>query len=123
MTDDSQTRIHKLYTLSHQHYVADIVIAKENGLHLRPAAEIAQIAQNVSCEIQIVNDHCSADGKSVLELVSLLAENGSNLTIEVKGSGAREVLDQIVQVLTDEEPKAEGPSPRHPLNTSVTQNL
>ena len=45
--------------------------------------------------IELVNESHRADGKSILELLTLAAEAGTRLVVEATGPDAREALEAI----------------------------
>ena len=56
-----------------------------HGLHMRPAGRICAEAQRFPCEVRISCGERCADAKSILSLLSLAAECGSELVIEANG--------------------------------------
>ncbi|NUM33336.1 MAG: HPr family phosphocarrier protein [Candidatus Brocadiae bacterium] len=65
------------------------------GLHIRPATYIVKLLQKYPCEIKIIKDNSICNAKSVIQIISLGAECGANLTIEAKG----EESDRAVEAL------------------------
>ena len=62
-----------------------IVVVGEVGLHARPAAEFVREAERFKSEVRISRDGMSVNGKSILALLTLAAETGSELVLEVEG--------------------------------------
>lgn len=58
---------------------ARIVVKTETGLHLRAAMRIAQICQSIGGRIELIKEGIVARGESMLDLMSLAAEQGSTL--------------------------------------------
>jgi len=56
---------------------------------------LAREARKWRSRIALVNDSQRADGKSILELLTLAAEAGTRLVVEATGPDAREALDAI----------------------------
>ncbi|GIS59083.1 MAG: hypothetical protein CM1200mP2_13080 [Planctomycetaceae bacterium] len=54
-------------------------VGLEQGLHMVPCSLIVGTAERFSCEIQIQKEDRSADAKTMLDLLTLSAENGSVL--------------------------------------------
>ena len=73
----------------------DVVVGLKQGLHARPADMLAREARKWQSRIAFVNDSQRADGKSILELLTLAAEAGTRLVVEATGPDAREALDAI----------------------------
>jgi phosphocarrier protein len=68
-------------------------ICNEEGLHLRAAAVLSELARMFPCEIRISCGNRHADAKSVWELIGLVAEDGCELVLKAKGSRSEEALD------------------------------
>jgi phosphocarrier protein HPr len=66
----------------------DVVVNLENGLHLGPSSQIVQLAQKFSCELVIRKGDRAVDGKSMLDLLTLAAEQGTALRLEASGNDA-----------------------------------
>lgn len=73
----------------------EVVVANAAGLHARPADLLAREARKWQSQIALVHDAQRADGKSILELLTLAAESGTRLVVEATGPDAREALDAI----------------------------
>ena len=75
---------------------ARVVLASKNGLHARPATKFVEIANKFASNITVDKDGNTADGKSVIEILTLAAEHGSLLVISAEGKDAA----QAVKVLS-----------------------
>ncbi len=73
----------------------EVVVAIENGLHMVPCSRIASSVQGIECSVHIHNGDKSVDGKSVLDLMTLNAEQGTRLVIETSGSEAAAAMDRL----------------------------
>jgi phosphocarrier protein len=73
----------------------EVVVINAAGLHARPADLLAREARKWRSRIELVNDAQRADGKSILELLTLAAEAGTRLMVVATGPDAREALDAI----------------------------
>lgn len=71
------------------------------GLHARPAAVFVQTANQFSCSIKVNKDNASADGKSILGLMTLAAERGSKLEIVAEGDDAEKALKELGKLIND----------------------
>lgn len=72
-----------------------IKITNTNGMHARPATKFAEIANKYSSEIRVRTKNKEIDGKSVIELLTLGAENDTEIIISTKGTDAAEALDAL----------------------------
>lgn len=73
----------------------EVVVGIEQGLHARPADLVAREARKWQSRIELVADRQRADGKSILDLLTLAAEAGTRLIVEATGPDAREAVDAI----------------------------
>jgi phosphocarrier protein len=67
-------------------------IVNELGLHARPAAEFVKVASRFQAEVALGRDDMMVNGKSVLGVMTLAAECGSELTIRAEGADAEEAM-------------------------------
>jgi phosphocarrier protein len=65
------------------------------GLHARPAAEFVKLAGRFTCEIQLSKDGLAVNGKSIMGVMMLAAERGSELVIRGEGPDADEAVDAL----------------------------
>ncbi|MDL2267538.1 HPr family phosphocarrier protein [Desulfovibrio sp. OttesenSCG-928-G15] len=77
-----------------------IVIANELGLHARPAGKLAQAAQQFSAEVQLEYDDMTVDAKSILDILTLAAGRGANLTLRCAGKDAEQAAESIADFFT-----------------------
>jgi phosphotransferase system HPr (HPr) family protein len=78
----------------------EVVLPTENGLHARPATKFVETAGRYSCDITISKDGMVVNGKSVIEILTLAAEQGAHLVICGEGEDADkavEALSRLVQ--------------------------
>jgi phosphocarrier protein len=78
---------------------ATVVLSNKMGLHARPSTQIATTASRFSCDIQLGKDEMTVDAKSVLELLMLAAECGTELTIAAEGDDAKEAVAALVELV------------------------
>ena len=81
--------------LSQETLSREVVVANSQGLHARPADMLAREARKWQSRIELVADAQRADGKSILEVLTLAAEAGTRLVVEATGPDAREALEAI----------------------------
>jgi phosphotransferase system HPr (HPr) family protein len=65
------------------------------GLHLRAAGLFVRLAQQFRSEVRVYCDGRVANGKSILDLMTLAAGCGALLEIEVSGPDAEEATIQL----------------------------
>ena len=78
---------------------AKVVLTNKMGLHARPSTQIATAASRFIAEIRVTKDDVAADAKSVLELLMLAAECGSELIITAEGEDAAQATAELVKII------------------------
>ena len=79
--------------------VRQVTVANKMGIHARPSTQIATLAGDFTAAITIAKEELSVDAKSVLELLMLAAECGSELIISADGDDAQAAVDAIVELV------------------------
>jgi len=82
-----------------------VTITNPQGFHMRPQAAFAKLASCSPCSVRVRKDEKQVNGKSLLELMLLAAEQGAELIVEVVGPDARQTLDALVAILAAPEPE------------------
>lgn len=67
-------------------------IVNSLGLHARPAAEFVKVANRFKAEIDVRKDTLEVNGKSIMGMMMLAAECGSELFIRAEGDDADEAI-------------------------------
>lgn len=78
-----------------------VVLTNKMGLHARPSTQIATLASGFASEVQLAKDGLAVDAKSVLELLMLAAECGTELTVRAEGDDATEAVDRLVELIAN----------------------
>ena len=81
----------------------EINVRNPQGLHARPAALFVQIVSKYDSIVTIQGDGEKVNGKSIMGILTLGAQEGSDVIIEAEGDDAQEVSDELEALLTDEE--------------------
>jgi phosphocarrier protein HPr len=76
-----------------------VVIANRYGLHARPAAEFVKLATRFRSAITVRKDGLEVNGKSIMGIMMLAAEYGSEIAICADGDDAADALDALVQLV------------------------
>jgi phosphotransferase system HPr (HPr) family protein len=69
------------------------------GLHYRAADRFARAARQFACGVSVYNGDVRADGKSLMDLILLVALPGSDLILEVDGPDAGRAADELSAIL------------------------
>ena len=72
-----------------------IKIVNNAGLHTRPAATIVKLASKFKCEFFISKDGLNINGKSIIGVMTLAAEMGSELLLTFEGEDEKEASEEI----------------------------
>lgn len=78
---------------------ARVVLSNKMGLHARPSTQIATTASRFSSDIHIGRDDMMVDAKSVLELLMLAAECGTELVVTAEGDDAKAAVAALVELV------------------------
>ncbi len=74
-------------------------IVNKLGLHARPSAMLVTAASKYNSEVFFTKNGLRVNGKSILGVMMLAAEMGSELLIEVDGPDEEQALNEILQVI------------------------
>ena len=74
-------------------------VKNELGLHARSAAQIANIAQNSSSNVWIKKDNQKADASSIIDILTLVCEKGTKITIMIDDSEDINILNAIADLV------------------------
>ncbi len=98
----------------------DAVVLNKTGLHARPAATFVDLAKRFKSSIKVRHDSTVANGKSLLSLLQLGAENGAAIRVSAEGPDAEAALNTLQKAIASglgDEPEEQLP----PAPTSGTQ--
>ena len=76
-------------------------VPNPDGLHLRAAAALAQVAKVFRSEIRIRTGERQADAKCVFDLLTLVAECGTELTLEAQGADSQEAINAMADTIVN----------------------
>jgi phosphotransferase system HPr (HPr) family protein len=74
-------------------------VANRLGLHARPAAELVKVANRFTAGIELAKDGMWVNAKSILGVMTLAAERGSELAIKADGPDAEAAVDAVAAVV------------------------
>jgi phosphotransferase system HPr (HPr) family protein len=77
------------------------IVKMDGGLHLRPGAMLVKTAQRFSAPLRVSNGVTEANGKSLMSLITLGAEQGDRLRIVAEGPDAEALVDAIGELFED----------------------
>ena len=79
--------------------VKKLEIKNRLGLHARAAALLVQTINKFSAQVNVSKDGQTADGRSIMGVLTLAATQGSKIQIEANGEDAEKVLRAIEKLL------------------------
>ena len=74
-------------------------IKNELGLHARSAAQIARIAGESAGNVWLKKEDKMADATSIIDILTLVCEKGTKITIIIEDLADKTILDAIVDLV------------------------
>lgn len=81
-------------------------VRSRQGLHARPAALFAQVANRFKSLIRVKKGRHEVDGKSIMGLLTLAASRGTTIELTTQGADAEEAMNALEQMICRTEPPA-----------------
>lgn len=89
-----------------------VTLSNTQGLHMRPIRAFVELAGQYQCNVQVGrDDRPPVDGKSMLNLMMLGAEKGTELTVEVDGPDRAAALQALIELLENLETRVDTEAP------------
>ena len=79
-----------------------VVLASKHGLHARPAADLVRLAGKFRSDVKLTKEDITVDAKSIMGVMMLAAECGSELVLTVEGPDEEEAMDAVAKFLETE---------------------
>ncbi len=79
--------------------VREIRIVNPLGLHARPAALFVKTASRFGAEVELGKDGMMVNGKSIMGVMMLAAECGSDVIITARGPDAGAAVDALAELV------------------------
>jgi phosphocarrier protein HPr len=80
---------------------AKVQIKNKLGLHARPAAEFVKLAAKFRSDIHVSKNEHTVNGKSIMGVMTLAAEMGSELNIVASGVDEKNALEALSQLVNN----------------------
>ena len=77
-----------------------LTIENSEGLHMRPAGVVAKEMGKFVCDVTIVFGDKRINAKSIMGMMSMSFENGSELTIVADGADEEAAVNALSEYLT-----------------------
>lgn len=78
-----------------------VTIINKAGMHTRPASNIVKIASRYKSDFYIVKNGYRINGKSIIGVMTLAAEQGSSLTLEIEGEDEEKASQELIKFFED----------------------
>ncbi len=78
-----------------------VTIVNKAGMHTRPASNIVKIASKYRSEFFIIKNGYSINGKSIIGVMTLAAEQGSDLTLRFEGEDEEKASVEVIKFFED----------------------
>jgi phosphotransferase system HPr (HPr) family protein len=85
-----------------------VTLTNAQGFHMRPIRAFVELAVQFQSTVRVSRDNREAvDGKSMLSLMLLSAEKGTELIVEADGPDAAAALEALVELLANLETRVD----------------
>ena len=78
-----------------------VTVINDQGLHFRPCQLIALAAQQHPGSVVLSRGSTRADAKSLMELLTLAAERGTDLELEATGQDGKLVIEKVSELFSN----------------------
>ena len=79
----------------------EATILNKAGMHTRPASAIVRIAAKYKADFFISKDNYEVNGKSIIGVMTLAAEQGSTLILRFEGEDEELLADEMLEFFED----------------------
>lgn len=76
-----------------------VVVSNPQGLHARPAELFSRLALQYESDIEVIRDDLRIDAKSILNLLTLGAAQGTVLVLEARGTDADKAVEALERLV------------------------
>lgn len=95
---------HKAYAKSHEDHSGSqfmkktVKVQNKLGIHARPAAEFVKLASKFKSDVFIAKNNSKVNGKSIMGVITLIAEYDSEVEITVNGIDEEEAMTALIEL-------------------------
>ena len=79
--------------------IRSVTVVNPQGFHARPAHQFVKLAASFPCNVEIVKGNDVINGKSILDLLTLGAGNGTTLTLRASGDQADAAVEALARLI------------------------
>jgi len=73
-------------------------IQNQHGLHAWPAAQFVKIAGQFDSDIKVIKDGLEVNGKSIMGIMMLAAEPGSEIRLIIDGKDEQQAMEALKEL-------------------------
>ena len=77
----------------------NVTIVNKLGMHARASAQFVSFVYRFKCDITLIKDDKKANAKSILNLLMMGLNCGSEVTVRVEGLNEEEVLESVINYI------------------------
>ncbi|MFT5142269.1 MAG: phosphocarrier protein HPr [Rhodothermales bacterium] len=81
--------------------VRHVTVTNRAGIHTRPASMIVRTAAKFKADFFIHKDAYEINGKSIIGVMTLAAEQGATLELQLSGADEEEAADALAKLFED----------------------
>ena len=78
---------------------AEILIRNRSGLHVRAAGMFVRTATKFEANVLVSRDDLEVNGKSIMGVIMLAAEEGTTIKVKTEGPDEKEALAAITELV------------------------
>ena len=86
---------------NHKEITKQVKISNSLGLHARPAMQLVDMANRFEADLQIAKGKQLVDAKSIMQVMTLAATQGTKLPLSAIGPDASEALDAMAGLIAE----------------------
>jgi phosphocarrier protein len=75
-----------------------VTVRNRQGMHTRPAASLVKTAARFKAEFFVIKDGMEINGKSIIGVMTLAAEQGSELLLRFEGPDEHDARNAVVDL-------------------------
>ncbi len=79
-----------------------VTISNPQGLHARPAELLARLAMQFESSVEVSRNGQTVDAKSILNVLTLGAGQGSEVTLQAQGADAQDAVEALVRLIQND---------------------
>jgi phosphocarrier protein HPr len=79
--------------------IRSVIVVNPQGFHARPAHLFVKLAGSFQAQVEIAKGNEVINGKSILDLLTLGAGNGTTLTLRANGPDAEAAVEALARLV------------------------